>query len=216
MSILAKTNKDPYTEFESHYVNDILWHEKLSLINTTYTFSLLCLWGQHWICSLYTDSIQQVEERNNSVQLESTPSPFVDPCSTSTTDRVGRPLPLAPGTLSPPIPAPIIAGQERVVSFHFIFQGLSLAYRNSIDFYIYIPVFVTANSFILSSFLKKIILSVNKDSIIYSFPISMPITTTLFFFFFGLTAQNRTFSKMSNRNDENRQIFTWFSVLKRK
>ena len=58
-------------------------------------------------------------------------------------------------------------------------------YRNIIDFYIYIPVLVTANSFIVSSFFKKIILSVNKDTFIYSFPILCP-SPPLFFIFLAL------------------------------
>ena len=154
MSILAKTNKDPYTGFKSHYVNDVLWHERLSLINTTYTFSLLCLWGQHWICSLCTDPIQQVAGKKELSSTGVHPPLLWTPAP---------PPPLTePGGLSCLLLAPwahqrqhlSLRGKKEQFLLISFSKCLSLAYRDSSDFYIYIPVFVTVNSFILSSFLK--------------------------------------------------------------
>lgn len=185
MSILAKTNKDPYTGFKSHYVNDILWHEKLSLINTTCTFSSSVFLGST-LNLLLVHRLHSAGCRKEITQFNwSPPPPPVDPCSTSTTNRVGRPLPLAPGTPGHQRQDLSLQGrkeQSLLISFSKCFL---LVCRNIIDFYIYIPVLVTANSFIVSSFFKKIILSVNKDTFIYSFPILCP-SPPLFFIFLAL------------------------------
>lgn len=113
----------------------------------------------------------RLQERNNSVQLESTPALLWTPAPPPPlTEWGGLSRLLLALQATNARTCHCRAGKSSFFQFHFPSVFL-LVYGNIIDFYIYIPVLVTANSFIRSSFFWKIILSVNKDSFIYSFPI---------------------------------------------
>lgn len=109
----SKTNKDSYTEFESHYVNDTLVRN-YPLIQIH--ILLCCVFEVNTEFAPCTHTpFNRLRKEITQFKLESTPSPCRPLLHLHW--QSWRPLPLAPGTLSPPIPAPIIAGQERVVSF---------------------------------------------------------------------------------------------------